>query len=201
MPTGDEAVIPRTLGAGARSRVAFAVLRAFGWRVVLAQPVPRRSVVIFYPHTSNWDFLIGLLAKWTLGIDVRWVGKHSLFKPAPVRKLLMRWGGIPVNRSAPRDLVEQLCAQFDSHGEFVVAIAPEGTRRRTDYWKTGFYRIAVAARVPLGLAFIDLPSRRIGIGAWLPLTGEVDTDLAAIAAFYADKRGWNPDHAGPIRFH
>ena len=185
--------------AGAVARIAFLLLRAFGWRVVLAAPPPRKSVVVFHPHTSNWDFPIGLLAKWVVGIDFRWIGKRSLFA-SPLGAWFRRRGGIPVDRADPRGVVEELVARFDAESDFALVITPEGTRRRTDHWKSGFYRIAMAAGVPVGLAFLDRPTRTVGIGAWIALSGDVARDLDAMRAFYADKRGWTPRNAGTVGF-
>ena len=194
-----EPVLERPLGRGPRSRAAFRLLRFFGWHVVLAQPVPRKCVVVFYPHTSNWDFAVGLLAKWATGIDFRWIGKHTLFA-TPLGPWFVRWGGIPVNRGATAGFVAQVAATYEAQDDFPLVITPEGTRGRTRHWKSGFYRLALAVRAPVGLAFIDRARRRVGIGAWLELAGDEAADLAAMRAFYADKHGWNPRLAGPIRF-
>jgi 1-acyl-sn-glycerol-3-phosphate acyltransferase len=195
----NDPVLERQFGKGVRPRFAFALLRFLGWRVVLSQPVPRRCVVVFYPNTSNWDFPVGLLGKWATGIDFRWIGKHTLFE-TPLGRWFARWGGIPVDRGDAAGFVDQVAAMFASHDDFALVITPEGTRRRTEHWKSGFYRLALAARVPVGLAFIDRATRRVGIGAWLDLQGDAAVDLAAIRAFYADKRAWNPAQAGSIRF-
>jgi len=192
-------VLERPLGKGLRPRLAFALLRLFGWRVVLSQPVPRQCVVVFYPHTSNWDFPAGLLVKWATGIDFRWIGKHTLFE-TPLGRWFARWGGIPVDRGDAAGFVDQVAAMFATHDDFALVITPEGTRRRTEHWKSGFYRLALTARVPVGLAFIDRATCRVGIGAWLDLQGDVEHDLAAIRAFYADKHAWHPPQASPIRF-
>ena len=192
-------VLERALGTGRLARLAFALLRFFGWQVVLAQPVPTRCVIVFYPHTSNWDFPVGLLVKWTTGIDFRWIGKHTLFR-SPLGRWFVRWGGIPVDRRDPGGFVERIAAMYATHDDLRLVITPEGTRGHTDHWKSGFYRLALAARVPVGLAFIDLSARRVGIGAWLQLEGDEQRDLAAIRAFYADKRAWNPAQASPIGF-
>jgi 1-acyl-sn-glycerol-3-phosphate acyltransferase len=192
-------VLERPLGKGLLPRLAFALLRLAGWRVVLSQPVPPRCVVVFYPHTSNWDFAVGIAAKWAMGIEFHWIGKHTLFA-TPLARWFVRWGGIPVNRSDPAGLVEELTDRFAASERFALVITPEGTRSRTGHWKSGFYRLALAAQVPIGLAFIDRPSRRIGIGAWLAPSGDAAADLAAMRAFYADKRGWTPGNAGAIRF-
>ncbi|HEV2220050.1 MAG TPA: 1-acyl-sn-glycerol-3-phosphate acyltransferase [Casimicrobiaceae bacterium] len=184
--------------ASLRARIAWRVQRATGWSTILARPVPARCVVVFFPHTSNWDFVVGLLAKWAIGIEVRWIAKDSLFG-TPLAPLLRRWGGIPVNRRQRSGMVGRLCDEFAAHDRFRVVIAPEGTRSRTRGWKSGFYRLALAAHVPLGLAYIDYRRREVGIGAWIRLTGDEAADMAAIAGFYRDKAARRPDCVGPIR--
>ncbi|MCL4762508.1 MAG: 1-acyl-sn-glycerol-3-phosphate acyltransferase [Burkholderiales bacterium] len=161
--------------------------------------MPDKSVVVFYPHTSNWDFVVGLLAKWATGIEFRWVGKHTLFA-SPLRRLFVRWGGIPVDRRDPAGFVDTLGQAYREAAAFHLVITPEGTRGRTEHWKSGFHRLALAVGAPVGLAFIDRAQRRVGIGAWMRPTGDVERDLDALRAFYADKRGWRPERAGPIRF-
>lgn len=178
--------------------MAWRALALRGWHVVLAQRVPPRCVIVFYPHTSNWDFPIGLLAKFALDLRIRWVGKDSLFR-WPVAAILRRWGGIPVNRRERTGFTERLVRQFAQGDDFRLAIAPEGTRRRTRAWKSGFYHVASAARVPVALAFIDYPRREIGIGACVELTGDAHADMARIADFYADKTGHRPERQGPVQ--
>jgi len=190
--------VTSTPAPGRRAAVAAWVLRRIGWRVVLAQPVPWRCVVVFYPHTSNWDFPIGLLADWAVGIHFRWVGKDTLFR-GPWRGMFVRWGGIPVNRRASTGFIEQLAELMARERDCRVVIAPEGTRSRTGHWRSGFYYLARAANVPLGLAFIDYPSRRVGVGGFVELTGDPATDLARIAAAYAGATGRRPELQGPIR--
>jgi len=185
-------------GRGALARLALWLLAARGWRVVLAQPVPLRCVVIFYPHTSNWDFTIGLLAKWATEIFFRYVGKDTLFR-GPFGAMLRRWGGIPVNRREHTGFIGQMQAEFARHDDFRLVIAPEGTRRLTGHWKSGFYHLARAAEVPVALAFIDYPRREVGVGGSVDLTGDVAADMARIAAFYADKRGRRPENQGPVK--
>jgi 1-acyl-sn-glycerol-3-phosphate acyltransferase len=160
--------------------------------------VPLRCVVVFYPHTSNWDFPVGLMAKWMLGIHFRFIGKHTLFA-GPFGPMFTRWGGIPVDRRESTGNIARLAERFAAETDFRLAIAPEGTRRRTEHWKSGFYHLARAAGVPVALAFIDYARREVGVGAHLDLTGDVDADMARIAAFYADKVGRRPENAGPIR--
>ena len=190
--------VERPLGHGLHVRLAGWLLRALGWRVVLAQPMPLRCVVVFYPHTSNWDFPVGLMAKWMLGIHFRFIGKHTLFA-GPLGPMFVRWGGIPVDRRESTGVIARLAERFAAETDFRLAIAPEGTRSRTGHWKSGFYHLARAAGVPVALAFIDYARREVGVGAHIELTGDVDADMARIAAFYAGKVGKRPANAGPIR--
>jgi 1-acyl-sn-glycerol-3-phosphate acyltransferase len=160
--------------------------------------VPARGVVVFYPHTSNWDFPIGLLGKWTVGIHFRWVGKDTLFR-GPWRGVFERWGGIPVNRRISTGFIDQLAELIRREADCRIVIAPEGTRGRTDHWRSGFYHLALAAGVPVALAFIDYPTRRVGVGGFVELTGDRTADLARIAALYAGATGRRPELQGPIR--
>lgn len=179
-------------------RLAAVALHCLGWRVVLAQPVPMRCVVVFYPHTSNWDFVIGLLAKWMLGIHFRFVAKDSLFV-WPIARMFARWGGIPVNRREASGVIGELAARFAAESDFRLVFAPEGTRSRTEHWKSGFYHLARAAGVPVALAFIDYARREIGVGAYVTLSGDPADDLARMARFYEGKVGRRPALASPIR--
>jgi len=182
-----------------RARLAANVLAFLRWRTVVARPTPQKAVIIFYPHTSNWDFVIGLLAKWALGFDVHWVGKESLFR-GPLGGIFKRWGGIAVDRSARTGSIARLAEVFSAHDRFLLALAPEGTRQRVEHWRSGFYYLALAAKVPLALAFIDYPSREVGVAGYLELSGDSERDLAAIAAFYAGRTGRRPALQSPIRF-
>ena len=169
-----------------------------GWRIVYASPPAPKCVITFYPHTSNWDFVIGILARAAIGLPCHFVAKDTLFR-WPTGGILRRMGGIPVNRREHTGFIAQLAREFSSRERFFVAIAPEGTRSRTERWKSGFYHLALAARVPLALAYIDYPRREIGIGAYLDLTGDAERDLAAIRGFYSDKIGRWPGKQGEIR--
>src|SRR6185436_6738571 len=199
MPTASGApALDAPLAHGMRARVMWRLLRMVGWRVTLATPVPKKSVVVFYPHTSNWDFPVGLLAKWVLGIDFRWVGKDTMFA-SPLGPLFRRWGGIPVNRRESSGFVAQMHAALEAHDDFRLAIAPEGTRASVPRWRSGFWHLARAAKVPIGLAYIDYAHREIGVGAWLETTGDADADVARMAAFYARFTAKRPENAGPVR--
>jgi 1-acyl-sn-glycerol-3-phosphate acyltransferase len=166
---------------------------AIGW-----PPVPR-GVIIVYPHTSNWDFALGFLARVAAGLPARWMGKDTLFR-WPVGGLLRWMGGIPVNRRAPGGLLDQLALEFQRSPSMWLAMTPEGTRARTDHWKSGFYRLALQAGVPVGLGYVDYRTRVVGVGPWLTLGGDAEQDLGRIRAFYQDKVGLHPGQACDIRF-
>jgi 1-acyl-sn-glycerol-3-phosphate acyltransferase len=187
------------LRLGVGGRVAGALLRLIGWHTVFVPPPRPQSVIIVYPHTSNWDFVIGLLGRAAIQLRCHFAGKDTLFR-GPFGAWLRRIGGIPVNRREPTGFVGQLAREFAQRSEFHIVFTPEGTRAKTEYWKTGFYRLALAARVPLGLAFIDYGHREVGVGGWLDLSGDPEVDLDRIRDFYADKRGRRHELAGTIRF-
>lgn len=182
-----------------RARLGARLLALAGWRGVLLQPMPLHCVLIVYPHTSNWDFPIGLAFKWMTGLNLRFLAKDSLFK-GPFDQLFRHWGGIPVNRREPGGMMAALTRALAEEPEFRIGITPEGTRSHAGHWKSGFYRLARAAKVPVALAFIDYARREVGVGAYIDLSGDVDHDLARIAAFYAGKTGRHPERVGPIRF-
>jgi 1-acyl-sn-glycerol-3-phosphate acyltransferase len=184
-------------------RFARAVLRLLGWQVVFVEPPGPRGIVIVYPHTSNWDFVIGLLAKWAIGFPVRFVGKESLFRGftgATLGRLMRLWGGRPVDRQQASGAVEQLAALMRSEPWFWLAISPEGTRRYQGHLRSGFYHLALTMRVPVGLAFIDYGRKAVGVRDYATMTGNAEADLARLRQYYADKRGRYPQQAAPFTF-
>jgi 1-acyl-sn-glycerol-3-phosphate acyltransferase len=182
-----------------RRHLARWVLALFGWRVQVTWPTAPKVVVIVYPHTSNWDFFLGYLAKLVMGLPATWIGKHTIFR-WPVAGLLRRMGGIPVDRRRAIGLIDELAGEFARRPTMCLALAPEGTRARMDHLKSGFYRLALAARVPVGLAFIDFGTRRVGLDTWLDLTGDEAIDLGRIRQVYAGCTGLHPSQASEIRF-
>jgi 1-acyl-sn-glycerol-3-phosphate acyltransferase len=155
-------------------------------------------VIVVYPHTSNWDFVVGYLAKVAAGIPAHWIGKDSLFR-GPFGALFRRMGGIPVNRREPTGLIRSLAGELARRKRMWLAIAPEGTRRYVDHWKSGFYSLALEAGVPVGLAFIDYGARVVGLQTWLTLTGDERADMDRIRTAYAGKVGRHPPQASAIR--
>jgi len=176
-------------------RIADAILRLIGWRMV--GQAPHGCVLIGAPHTSNWDFPLALLAFWSLGIDCRWVGKHTIFR-RPFGWVMRALGGIPLNRQTTRDFVPEVVRWFEEDPELTLVIAPEGTRSRREHWRSGFYWIACGAGVPIVLGFLDYATKTGGIGDVVGPTGDVEADMARIRAFYADKRGLHPEQTSPI---
>lgn len=180
-------------------RWAYRLLALFGWSVDVAWPPEPRAVIVVYPHTSNWDFVVGIIARYAIGLPVQWLAKDTLFR-GPVGALFRKWGGIPVNRRQSTGFIGQLLEEFRRRSWMWVVFTPEGTRSYRDYWKSGFYHLALEARVPVGLAYIDYSRRQVGLQHYIALTGDVERDLDAMRAAYAGKVGKRPEDAGPIRF-
>ena len=167
-------------------------LRLLGWRIVGTPPDVPRYVLIGAPHTSNWDFFYMLLVCFSLRLQVYWMGKNSLF-PWPLGGL-MRWlGGIPVDRSKPGGLVEETVAAFAREERLIVVIPPEGTRSRVRQWKTGFYRIAAGAGVPIALGYLDFRKKEAGLATLFTPSGDLDADMVKIRSFYSGVVGRNPE--------
>lgn len=188
---------------GRESRLAGWVLGLFGWTVDAPGLPAEQGVILVYPHTSNWDFVVGLLAKWAIGLQLRFWGKDSLFK-LPLLGPWMRWiGGVAVDRSSRHGLVGDTVRQMQqaaARGErFWLAVAPEGTRSRTGGWRTGAYQVAVQAGVPVGLCYFDFRQRVVSLTRFIMLTGDMPTDFAAFAAYLGPRVGKRPALASPIQ--
>jgi 1-acyl-sn-glycerol-3-phosphate acyltransferase len=181
-----------------QQRLARAFLRWSGWRLVGEPPPVSRCLIIFAPHTSSWDFPLLLAVRCAFGQPVAYLAKHTLFR-FPFAGLLRRTGAIPVDRTERHELVSTLAQAFREREWLWLALSPEGTRDRTDHWKSGFYHVAREAGVPLLLAFIDARRRECGLGGLLWLTGDVDADMARLREFFADKQGIEPERASDVR--
>jgi hypothetical protein len=182
-------------------RSALWLLARFGWRVRFAPLPGPRGVVIVYPHTSNWDFILGLLAKWAIGTHVHWLGKEALSRGVCgvlLGPLLRACGGQPIERGTATGAIERLAQQINAADAYWLALAPEGTRNYRDRWRSGFYHIALAAQVPLAMAYIDYARKEVGLVDHLRLSGDIEVDMAAIRAVYDDKRGYKHQRAAPI---
>lgn len=161
------------------------------------EPVPDRCVMIAAPHTSNWDLPYMLATAILADVNLQFMIKHSVFI-GPFGWLLRRMGGIPIVRHEKRSMVQQMVDRFNEAPELALSVPPEGTRKRMPFWKSGFYRIALEAKVPLMLGYLDYGTKRGSFGRPLYLTGDVKRDMDEIRAYYADKRGLNHENFGPI---
>lgn len=170
--------------------LSWAFLKVGRWRTVGEVPTEAKYVAIAAPHTSNWDFPLFMALVGYKGMRVRFLGKHTLFQ-GTFGKLFYWLGGIPVHResAAVKGVFNEAVQIFSQSDELVLGIAPEGTRSSVKKWKSGFYRIAVEADVPIALAYLDANKREIGFGPVFHPTGNQETDIHAMQAFYAEKRG------------
>lgn len=171
-----------------------AVFRLMGWRIEGQLPPLDKFVVIGAHHTSNWDFVLFIAAKFILRLNARWFGKHSIFR-WPFGALMRYWGGIPIRRHLKLNTVEQAIEAFAEHRQFILVLSPEGTRRKVERWKSGFYHIACGAGVPIVPAALDFQHRRIVVGAPFQPTGNEEADLRQLLAFYRPYVPKNPDYA------
>ena len=169
-----------------------------GWTVEGELPKQKKLVLIVAPHTSTWDFPIAIACRWALDVDARWIGKASLFR-GPLGPM-MRWaGGVPVDRSQAENLVADVIKRFEASETLWLGISPEGTRSYTERWKTGFYRLAMGAGVPLWCAAFNAKTRSMDLGIVIDLTGDEEADMKKVQAFYEDKTAINPKRFGPVR--
>lgn len=167
------------------------MMRLSGWTFVGELPALPKFVIAVAPHTSNWDFPVGVAALFALDLQAHWFGKESLFRP-PMGAVLRLIHGRPVRRDVPDGVVAQMAAAVRSEPEFVLAIAPEGTRSSVDHWRSGFYRIAEAAGVPIVPVSFDWSRREIGINAPVYPSGNFESDIAAMQALYRPEMARHP---------
>lgn len=163
-------------------------LELAGWRIEGAFPADPKYVLIVAPHTSNWDFVVGVAVAFAVELRASWLGKHSLFR-APFGSFLRWLGGIPVDRSASHGVVGACVHAFESAPALMLALAPEGTRKGASQWKSGFYRIAVAARVPILPVGFDYREHVIRLMPLFHPSGDLDRDLPLIQALYEHVHG------------
>jgi 1-acyl-sn-glycerol-3-phosphate acyltransferase len=178
--------LPRRGNAFSKA-AARALLGLAGWRVTGEVPDRRKMVAIAAPHTTNWDFVVGILVVFALGLRVRFLGKHTLFRP-PLG-WLMRWlGGTPVVRDTPQGAVGDAAEMIAREDKVLLGIAPEGTRTPGKPWRSGFYNIAIAAGVPILPAAFDYDAKALRLFPLFEPTGDYESDLPRLQAFYAGIR-------------
>ena len=176
--------------------LAIIILRIFGWRRAGQVPDYPKFVMIAAPHTSNWDFPVGLAIILAFKVKMYWLGKEPIFK-WPFGAFFKLLGGIPVIRSRSGDVVAHMLQVFKEQPRMIMVVAPEGTRKRVSHWKTGFYYMAIGANVPIVMGFIDYVRKRGGFGPTVMPTGNIEADMEKIRAFYENITAKIPDKSTP----
>jgi 1-acyl-sn-glycerol-3-phosphate acyltransferase len=196
--TGVEATddAPR-LTARLLRRLLVALYKRGGWTSVGTVPTPQRFVLIAVPHTSNWDFPNFLGVTQALGIRTHFMAKASLFR-WPMGGFMRQVGGVRLDRATAKDTVQQMIGEFARRDDFVLTIAPEGTRGAVSKWRTGFYQIALGAGVPIVCGFMDYPTRTSGLGPAIVPTGDYEADMAPAFAFYRGITGKHPARTSAV---
>lgn len=176
------------------SAIAFVLRKLLGWKKVGTKPDFPQFIVILAFHTSNWDVFYGILLAFAFNIDIYFMAKSQLFR-FPFAPLVRFLGGIPIDRSTSHNTVEATIEMYKKHKNFAIALAPEGTRKKVEKWKTGFYHIAVGANVPIILAFLDYKTKSGGVGKVLYPTGNMKADFQEIKNFYQKVNARYPELA------
>ena len=173
------------------------LLKVLGWRVEGEHPAARKFVLIAAPHTSNWDAFYMIMVAFVFRVNLYWMGKHTLFK-IPFGFLTRFLGGVPINRSASSGMVEQSIQVLKDSSDIVLAIPPEGTRKKVPYWKSGFYHIASGAGVPIVTGFLDFGRKCSGVGPALIPSGDMASDYKILQDFYEPMAGKYPRETSSI---
>jgi len=176
--------------------LAVIILSIFGWHRAGQVPDYPKFVLIAAPHTSNWDFPVGLAIVLAFKVKIYWLGKEPIFK-WPFGAFFKWLGGIPVSRSRSADVVAHTIQVFKEQSRMIMVVAPEGTRKRVSYWKTGFYYMALGANVPIVMGFIDYAQKRGGFGPTLMPSGEIESDMERIRSFYENITAKIPGKSTP----
>ncbi|MBT5331918.1 MAG: acyltransferase [Porticoccaceae bacterium] len=166
------------------------MLRFWGWTLEGRVPSDKKILLIAAPHTSNWDWVIGVAGLLALGIRLTYIAKHTLFK-GPLGWVMKKTGGVPVDRESSERTVDEIVRQFNQSERLYYAIAPEGTRKQVERWKTGFLRVAYKAKVPVLMVSFDYRKKRILIGDCAELSGDIDRDLESVQRYYSQFSGKN----------
>jgi hypothetical protein len=185
------------------SALAKRLLQWAGWRVHFEGFPCLQGVVVGYPHTSNWDFILMVTVKWATGLQVKFLAKDSLFRFPIFSPWLRKLGGVAIDRTAPNGVVGQLVQLMRDHQTqqlpLWLGVAPEGTRRWTEGWKSGFYQLATQAGVPICVLRIDWGAKTVDLSQCFVLSGEVEQDYQRLTQAFAGVKGFHPHQAAPIR--
>lgn len=164
-----------------------------GWKITGEMPAVRKAIIPIAPHTSNWDFPIGVYVMLALGLKLNYLGKASLFR-FPIKGLMTKLGGIPIDRSAANGVVGNMVEEFKQKDELILVITPEGTRKKVHQWKTGFLRMAKQANVPIIPVAFDYARKAVDIGPATMITGEIEKELERVKSFFAHAQGKRLEH-------
>ena len=178
-----------------KRNMAYRILRWRKWELVQEVTLPEKCIICIAPHTSNWDFAVGVLFKSALRIKASFFMKKEWFR-FPFGKMMRRLGGIPVERSKSTSMTDRIASEFNNREQLIVAVTPEGTRSYNTDWKKGFYYIALKANVPIVLAFIDFKFKRVGYERLFIPTGDVETDMVELKNYYKTFNAKYPDKFG-----
>lgn len=170
-----------------------------GWEFITERPKPKKFVGMAWPHSANMDGLLMVMMAESIGLEMSWMVKDAVNQPG-LGAVVRNFGGVFIDRSRPNGVVGQMVEEFERREEFALVVPPEGTRSRRDYWKSGFYRIALEAKVPLVPGFLDYGRKQGGFGPPIELTGDVHKDMDAVREFYlgGGYTGAHPKDVGPI---
>lgn len=175
--------------------IAGIALKLAGWETDLKQPPARKCVMLAVPHTSNWDFVMFMLHKWYLKLPkLYWLGKHTLFEGRFSGKFFRAVGGLPVDRSKPGALVHELGMMMQHGDDFILLVAPEGTRYRSRSWKTGFYFIAREAGVPIVPSILDYGKKRTAFGDAIDPQVPLEEIIEHLSTYYHPSMAKFPEH-------
>jgi 1-acyl-sn-glycerol-3-phosphate acyltransferase len=175
------------------------ISKLLGWTIDYTLPDDPKMVIIFFPHTSNFDVLHAIPAAFAIGLKPSWLAKNELFW-GPLKGFFLKLGAVPIDRHRRENKVDLITEAIQKADQVVLALSPEGTRSKTEFWRSGFYHIAHKAQIPIHFGFIDYPSKTIGAAPGFIPSGDIEADLEKIRNFYQDKRGKFPQNVGPIRF-
>jgi len=179
------------------------VLHLFGWQYVFLGLPEQQGVIIGYPHTSNWDFVVMVMVKWATGLQIQFLAKQSLFNFPLFSPWLRQLGGIPIDRSSQNGVVGDMLNRFAKAKEertyLWLALSPEGTRKFTHGWRSGFYQLALQADVPLCTVLIDYGNKVVDFSTCMRLTGDEVADYDALAKAFEGAKGFHPQQAAPIK--
>lgn len=165
-----------------------------GWKINGQMPDVKKAILPVAPHTSNWDFPVGVFVMLALGLKLNYLGKASLFR-FPIKSLMTKLGGIPIDRSAPNGVVGKMVAEFKQQHELILVITPEGTRKKVKEWKKGFLHMAKQANVPIIPVAMDFARKAIDIGPAIMITGEIEKELERVKSYFAHAQGKRAEYS------